>query len=463
MKYRVIIFIFCFLFLTFQLSATDTWIKIYDPFYADTYSVEDVVVCQDGGYVVNGYYDIDDWVSERWGFLIKTDSDGNLLWAKIDTVSFMSENESLAFIQTLDSCYISAVSSPWNSALIKRDSQGNRIWSIPNDFHVESMTKTEDGNIVLGGVTTDNGYPGIRKITEEGNILWTQDYYLSGSGIGRINSVIETSDSGFAATGYTSGNNGDLFVLKTDADGDSLWSVIYDGFGEWDEGNSIVQNINSDLLVCGIVDAPPPIYSYGFLAMLDTEGDTLWTKYVDSSIGYEHFSVISLSDNSFTASCNSSEGAKVYNFYDDYIVDWISNLQGWIARGDKGLNNLPEGGYIAGGTYPWFSNIILTKTDSLGQYLDVDQNVFQASTLKCYPNPLKNSATITYSLRRESDICLNVYNIKGQLIETIIDVLAAPGEYSVNWKPNNYGTGVYFINLSNDKGISKTTKIIIIK
>jgi len=462
MKYRVITF--CFLFLTFRISAADTWVKTYQPFGDGDYYVEDVVVCDDGGFAVNGfYYYFDDWTEVQWGYLMKTDSAGNFLWAKEDTVSFMSENESLAFIQTLDSCYISAVSSPWNSALIKRDSQGNRIWSIPNDFHVESMTKTEDGNIVLGGVTTDDGYPGIRKITEEGNILWTQDYYLSGSGIGRINSVIETSDGGFAATGYTSGNGFDLFVLKTDANGDSLWSVIYDGFGGWDEGNSITQNINNDLLVCGIVDASPPIYSYGFLAMLDAEGDTLWTKYVDSSIGYEHFSVISLSDNSFTASCNSSEGAKFYNFYDNYIVDWISNLQGWIAQGDKGLKHLPDNGYIIGGTYQWTSNIMLVKADSLGQYLDTDHHDLPLSSLECFPNPLNLTTMINFTLQRESNIVLKIYNVKGQLLKTLINEKTQAGKYSIMWDARDYSTGNYFIRLENKYGATKISKVLLLK
>jgi len=465
--FRFIILFSLFILHSSLLISQDTWIHTYSPFYINDgwYDVEDVIICQDGGYAVNGTYvnyDAEmgiEWA--HWGFLIKTDSAGNLLWSKKDDVSFMSENESAAFVQTEDRGFISAVFSDWGgTALIKRDSAGSREWAIDGeDLYVGSMSNTSAGNIILGG--RYETFPTIRKITEDGQILWTRDYYLSGSGSGKIKSIIQTSDNGFVATGYTSGNGLDLFVLKTEENGDSLWCFSYDGSGDWDQGNSITQNNNDELVVCGLTMINTN--SHGLLAKLNIEGDTLWTECVNDSIGYEQYSIIYLADDSFAATCNSSAGAKVYNFHSNYLINWTSNLDGWIAIGDKGLNNLPEGGYIAGGTYPWFSNIILTKTDSLGQYLDVDQNVFQASTLKCYPNPLKNSATITYSLRRESDICLNVYNIKGQLIETIIDVLAAPGEYSVNWKPNNYGTGVYFINLSNDKGISKTTKIIIIK
>ena len=59
MKPKLIISYFTFFFLLFTLlHSQNTWIKIYDPFNADTYVTEDVLICQDGGYVINGYYDI---------------------------------------------------------------------------------------------------------------------------------------------------------------------------------------------------------------------------------------------------------------------------------------------------------------------------------------------------------------------------------------------------------------------
>ncbi|MBT3168681.1 MAG: hypothetical protein HN334_02300, partial [Candidatus Cloacimonetes bacterium] len=116
------------------LNSQETWVQTYQPFYNpagdNDYYVEDVLVCDDGGYAVNGYYwYFDDWEQYQWGYLMKTDSDGNFLWAKKDTLSWIDETESSAFVQTDDGGYLSAVFSLWGgSALIKRDSEGNREW-----------------------------------------------------------------------------------------------------------------------------------------------------------------------------------------------------------------------------------------------------------------------------------------------------------------------------------------------
>lgn len=97
------------------LIAQDTWVKTYDPFYHYptwdiNYNVEDVLVCQDGGYAVNGYYYILDEYGQQvewWGFLMKTDCDSTLLWAKKDSVVFMDENESYTFVETENGDFIS--------------------------------------------------------------------------------------------------------------------------------------------------------------------------------------------------------------------------------------------------------------------------------------------------------------------------------------------------------------------
>ena len=283
---KILILIFV-LFSISLLHAQYTWLHTYDPFYADTYVTEDVLICQDGGYAITGYYDVDHGMGneEHWGFLLKTDNDGNLLWAKADTVSFMFESESVAFVETDDAGFISAVSNMWGgTALIKRDSEGNREWVIDgSDLYVDSMVKTNDSNIILGG--RYNTFPTLRKITQEGEILWTQDYYLSGSGSGKVRSVIQTTDEGFATTGYTSGNGFDLFILKTDTNGDSLWSITYDGFGQYDEARSILENYEGDFFISGYLESNNRTY-YGFLLKLTNQGEQIYILTDNNSNNY---------------------------------------------------------------------------------------------------------------------------------------------------------------------------------
>lgn len=93
MNRRILVLLFIIFYFTFfiGLKAQDTWIQTYQPFGDVNYYPEDIVVCQDGGYAVNGYYfyyDPEMGIEEEWGFLMKTDSDGNFLWADLDNPDF---------------------------------------------------------------------------------------------------------------------------------------------------------------------------------------------------------------------------------------------------------------------------------------------------------------------------------------------------------------------------------------
>ena len=466
--------IFCFLFLWGSiLNSQDTWLHTYSPFYIDDgwYDVEDVIVCLDGGYAVNGtYVEYDaemgiEWA--HWGFLMKTDSDGNFLWVKADTISFMYENNSLAFVQTSDGGFISAVSG---GNLIKRDLNGNREWVINGDFGINSICNISDGNIILGGCQNLN--IGLRKIDENGNTLWTQVYQIDDD-YSVCKSIIQTQDGGFALTGYLDyegRSDFDVLVMKSNANGDSLWTRLYDAFGDHDQGNCIIENSYGDIIVCGYVMIPDPFHSEGLIWLMDSNGTTYWTQHVNVDFGYRHFSLLNLSDNSFTALCNSPDGTKVYNFDNFYNITWESVLPGWAAEGDRGFKKLQDSGYVIGGTYPWCSNIMLAKTDDYGNVTAVDDYIlkFQDFELSNFPNPFNPSTTISYTLSESGFINLSIYNIKGQKIESLINELKPRGVYNIEWNGldlNNksVGSGIYFVNLTINSRLLKTHKILLIK
>jgi len=62
-----------------------------------------------------------------------------------------------------------------------------------------------------------------------------------------------------------------------------------------------------------------------------------------------------------------------------------------------------------------------------------------------FPNPTENSTTINYSLKQNSQVNISIYNIKGQLISTIINETKPKGEYSVIYNTEALNSGVYFI------------------
>lgn len=476
MNRRIIVITFLILYFTFiiGLQAQDTWVKSYAPFGSsnlENYTVRNITICQDDGYAVNGTYKYDDeWpnpITIEFGFLMKTDSDGNFQWAKKDTVSFIERTESLAFVETDDGGFISAVTNSTiggGNALIKRDSNGNREWVVDNDeFQVWSMAKTSDGNIVLSGMLSLN-LPAIRKITPSGTEIWTQTYNPNnGRETGRLFSIIETSDGGLASTGYIQGNNLDIFILKTDVVGDTLWTRTYDGFGYGDLGYCIIETSSSDFLIYATYEEF--ISSINIFLTYSNNGYLFSSHTFDEII--QASAVIQTQDEDFV-SCAYPGNLK---FDSEYNVEWLNDYGGY--GGDKCIIETNDNFLVFPSTHYSGStqSIKITKTDENGQVTSIDDYVISKKnnlSLKCYPNPFNPITTISFDVLENTVINLRIYNIKGQLVKKLIDnEYTLLGTYQVIWdgsgiSDNTVSSGIYYICLRNDSSYV-TKKVLLIK
>ena len=450
------------------LNSQDTWIQTYQPFYNpagdNDYYVEDVLVCDDGGYAVNGYYwYFEDWIEEQWGYLMKTDSDGNFLWARKDTISCIDETESTAFVQTDDGGYLSAVYSLWGgTALIKRDSEGNREWvSNCGDLYIHSMDKTNDGNIILGGRM--NGLPAIRKINQNAEIDWEYTYYLSGSGNGRVQSITKTSDGGYAATGYTSGNGFDIFVLKVNSIGDSLWSYTFDGYGLYDLGNCIIETLDEEIIIGGAF-SDINNNAYGVLIKHNNIGELIFLIEYDMNNCYVFRTIVDDNfNNNIIGYGKNLNGATLNAYSSNGDSLWLSSQIGYPGLGDRCFQQLDNKQFICTGE-SW-EGIILTKTDSTGQVTATDENIMASlsSNLFCYPNPFNPEITISFTVSKPTDIEIKVFNVRGQIIEKLLDEQKEVGKHSIIFNAKEYSSGIYFIQLIISDKLKKVKKVSLIK
>ena len=84
-----------------------------------------------------------------------------------------------------------------------------------------------------------------------------------------------------------------------------------------------------------------------------------------------------------------------------------------------------------------------------------------------YPNPFNPSTTIEYALPRAGKVRLEVFNILGQRIKTLVQKFQSPGTYSVKWNAEGVSNGVYFLRMSvTNKGKAefvKQRKMIVLK
>jgi hypothetical protein len=66
---------------------------------------------------------------------------------------------------------------------------------------------------------------------------------------------------------------------------------------------------------------------------------------------------------------------------------------------------------------------------------------------KIYPNPFNPSTNLRYGIDHDGQTTLQVYNLQGQLIETLVNTYHAAGTYDFNWQPENISAGVYIVQL----------------
>jgi len=146
-----------------------------------------------------------------------------------------------------------------------------------------SMQQTTDSGFILAGYTNsfgagkDDGL--LIKINANGDTLWTKT--LGGDSWDAVLSVQQTNDGGFIITGYTEsfgGQFGGVWLIKTDDQGDTTWTRIYE-FGQ--HGVCVQQTRDNGYIIAGTRGWS---LNGGMLSLLliktDETGDTLWTQNV---------------------------------------------------------------------------------------------------------------------------------------------------------------------------------------
>ena len=91
----------------------------------------------------------------------------------------------------------------------------------------------------------------------------------------------------------------------------------------------------------------------------------------------------------------------------------------------------------------------------------------QSMLAQNYPNPFNPTTNIKFNISTAGKVNLNVYNVKGQLVKTLMDAYVSAGEHTVTWNGvdnsnNNVSSGVYFYKLENN-GKVEMRKMVLMK
>ncbi len=125
-------------------------------------------------------------------------------------------------IQAADGGYVVAGTNNSESLLLKTNATGELLWSRTYGAGTANcVLQTNDGGYLLAG---NSASATLVKTDAQGNLVWS-NVYLKQHGVLCTNALISTSDGCFAFVGSLSNETG--FFIKTDSEGNELWSQIY--------------------------------------------------------------------------------------------------------------------------------------------------------------------------------------------------------------------------------------------
>ena len=151
------------------------------------------------------------------------------------------------------------------------------------------------------------------------------------------------------------------------------------------------------------------------------------------------------------------------NFFNDETTPFTSKIAINFNESDSVYVSFLKSGSMSPCGYLYLTSgrldSLTTKTDE-----DFDLPEFFISN---YPNPFNPEVNISFSLPERSLVKLSIYNLKGQLVKTLINEKYENGNFNIKWNGRNkqnepVASGVYFYKFESKK-FSKIKKILLFR
>jgi hypothetical protein len=222
-----------------------------------------------------------------------------------------------------------------------------------------SVVQTGDGGYAIIGSTNSFGAGGydfwLVKTDSYGNMQWNRTY--GGAGWDQTGSMIQTSDGGYAIVGWTDSYGAglaDFWFVKTDSNGNMLWSQTYGGTNE-DRGASIVQTADGGYALVGFTNSFGAGSLDFWLVKIDSNGNMHWNK-TYGGVGMDlAFSIVQAFDRGYTITgWTDSFGAGGADFWlvktdSNGSIVWNQTYGGANSDVASSVIQTAEGGYAVTG------------------------------------------------------------------------------------------------------------------
>lgn len=402
-------------------------------------------------------------------YLIKTNASGTLLWSK--TIGWPGDDEGHSVRQTFDGGFIicgEAILNGRGACLIKTDSNGDVIWSKKYDevnfpgydeYGFSAEQTTDSGFIMLGSAENSFCVGGsdiyLTKTDSSGNIQWNKLFGGTDHEFGY--SVKQTTDGGFILTGTTlsyGAGNEDAYLIKTDANGDTLWCKTYGGVLR-DYCYSVSQTTDGGYILTGYSENFGAGGNDYYLIKLNGNGTLQWSKTFGANSDERAYDVIQTVDGGYAvAGSTDGLGLEATSFY---IIKTDINGNSGCQQGNAITSvggcpftiGTPAMTAVLGGTYSNPSTLISSGGSDSTFCLTVSGiNDLYNNSILTYPNPFSSHLTLTGVSEKG---IIDIFDMTGQ---NILRLSSSANQITIETK--NFIPGLYLIRYSEGEKIINT-------
>ena len=111
------------------------------------------------------------------------------------------------------------------------------------------------------------------------------------------------------------------------------------------------------------------------------------------------------------------------------------------------------------GNIPAWSNNQLFMLASLSEKIALPETF---SLDRAYPNPFNPITTLRFALPIETQVSIQIYNLQGRQVSTLVNGNMAAGYHSVVWNADSYSSGVYFVKMITSE-FTETQNLMLMK
>ncbi len=452
-----------FLFITINNNTATAQVKTFKKSFGGTNADygHSLAATNDGGFIITGLTlsygdtlgDID---------LIKTDGNGNQLWSHIISGPKLEGGNSI--VQTNDGgffliCHTESYGNgDCDSWAIKMDDQGTIQWSnlyggIADDVGEDGI-ETSTGNFLVTGIVRTWDYTGnvyLIKYNATGDTLWTNVYNEHSGEIGM--KIVEAKDGGYIVSCLITTNSAsapDIWVFKTDIDGNVVWSNTYGGSGI-DEAYGLVATADGGCIVAGSSTGFGSGDQDAYMFKLNSNGIQQWSRNYGGEKDDAFVSIAKTSDGGFILAGYTKSYA---DSMDILLIktDDLGNLL-WMKTPEesnystsaKWVVTCSDGGFAMtglkqqyGSLYP---DLYVVKTNQDGNFsTGIPEQQVVNSSFTIFPNPASTSIFLNYPNLNNTQI--KIYDHLGKCI------LETQEQKSINVE--QFLPGIYYIIVHNE-------------